>query len=287
MLRLFVFLGVVASVYTAISTNDCPANLPRNRYLRAFGNSCYLFVLDHMREFDNAEKECEARGGHLAIIRDIATQNFLYHTLRQDFHYDDIVWIGLSDERSEGHWVWVDGSAARFTYWASDQPGILGSLEDCVAMDVSDGGRWHDYKCTDLLFISHHQTFVCEYPVWRHTTPMRTTSTPATTTTTTKPPTTTTPQPTTLPPTTLPPTTLPPTTPMPPTTTVPPTTVPPTTTTQPTTQPPTTTTREHTTPAATTASSDGGCPTFDCSLDCGLSGYMVDDNNCLMCQCEE
>ncbi|KAL8606580.1 hypothetical protein ACOMHN_009465 [Nucella lapillus] len=162
--QVFVLVGLVSS---AVSVNDCPPSLPRNRYLRAFGSSCYYFVLNHEREFDSAEIECEARGGHLAIIRDIATQNFLYHTLRSDFHYNGVVWIGLSDEKSEGHFQWVDGSHARFTYWASDQPGILSALEDCVAMNMDDGGRWHDYRCEDLLFISSDHTFVCEYGRWK------------------------------------------------------------------------------------------------------------------------
>ena len=43
------------------------------------------------------------------IIRDPATQSFLYDTLRHDFRYSGIVWIGLTDEVSEDSWVWVDG----------------------------------------------------------------------------------------------------------------------------------------------------------------------------------
>ncbi|XP_076451855.1 uncharacterized protein LOC143287619 [Babylonia areolata] len=350
MLRLFVFLGVVASVCLAVSVNDCPANLPRNQYLRAFGNRCYQFVLDHLREFGTAENECRARGGHLVIIRDLATQNFLYNTLRQDFHYDDIVWIGLF-EQWLGDYVWVDGSRPRFTHWAWDQPD--GLFEECVAMDVSAGGSWHDYSCSDGLLTDHHERFICEFPLVPHTTPAITTPSPTTPPPTTQPPTTpkpttqppttqppTTPKPTTQPPTTPKPTTQPPTTQAPttpkpttqqpttpkPTTQAPttpkPTTQPPTTqapttpkpttqpptTPKPTTQPPTTqapttpkpTTQAPTTPqpttsapeqstsaATTTTIPEGGCPPFNCNVDCGLSGYKVDDNNCLVCQCEE
>ncbi|XP_076451858.1 ladderlectin-like [Babylonia areolata] len=171
MLRFCVILGVAVSVCLAVSVNDCPANLPRNQYLRTFGNRCYQFVLDHTREFDDAENECRARGGHLVIIRDIATQRFLYNTLRQDLGHDDIVWIGLSDQASEGHFLWGDGTPAKFTYWASGQPGEFGSLEDCVAMDTREEGRWHDYSCSDWFFSSHHENFICEFPLVEHSSP--------------------------------------------------------------------------------------------------------------------
>ena len=29
----------------------------------------------------------------------------------------DIVWMGLSDRFSEGHWIWTDGSETKFTMW--------------------------------------------------------------------------------------------------------------------------------------------------------------------------
>ncbi|KAL8606582.1 hypothetical protein ACOMHN_009467 [Nucella lapillus] len=45
------------------------------------------------------------------------------------------------------------------------------------------------------------------------------------------------------------------------------------------------------TTAAPTDASDAflfpGCLPFNCSQDCGLNGYMVDANNCLLCQCQE
>ncbi|XP_076451854.1 uncharacterized protein LOC143287618 [Babylonia areolata] len=310
MLRLFVFLGVVASVCYASSIHDCPANLPRNRYLRAFGNRCYQFVLGHLKEFNPAERECRQKGGHLAIIRNQRTQNFLYDTLWFDLDYYGDVWIGLTDQESEGDYVWVDGSPANFTYWGENWSH---EHKDCVGMHVYYDGRWFDYGCSDGVFYSNHLRFICEFPLVPPTTQPPTTQPPTTQLPTTQPPTTQ--QPTTQLPTTQPPTTQQPTTQLPTTqqpTTQPPTTQPPTTQ-QPTTQPPTTqqpttqapttqlpTTQAPTTPqpttsapeqstsaAATTTVPKGGCPPFNCDVDCGLSGYKVDDNGCLICQCEE
>ncbi|XP_076451417.1 C-type lectin mannose-binding isoform-like [Babylonia areolata] len=283
MFRLYIFLSVVASVCLAVSVNDCPANLPRNQYLRAFGDRCYQFVLHHTREFDAAENECRARGGHLVVIRDIATQHFLYSTLLHEFDYYGVVWIGLSDQLSESHYTWTDGTPAHFTFWARGQPGIVDSSENCVALDILEGGKWTNYECSDSFFNGHHERFICEFPLVPHTTKQPTTQPPTTTVPPTAQPPTTTQTPTTRPqPTTTAPTMGPISTPAPSTTATTPTL----TTPQPTTP---TTTSEQSTAAATTttASFQGGCSPFNCNVDCGLSGYKVDDNNCLVCQCEE
>merc|ERR1719300_6871 len=78
------------------------------------------------------------------------------------------------------HFTWTDGSPADYTYWADGQPGFLGSLEDCVGMDTTDHGRWGDYRCEGLLFLSSKHVFVCEYYLGKTTLP-----TPSTTASTT------------------------------------------------------------------------------------------------------
>nr|KAG5696178.1 hypothetical protein BaRGS_021663 [Batillaria attramentaria] len=77
------------NTYAQVSVEDCPSSLPRDRYLVTYENSCYHLVLNHHREFTTAERECEAGGphGHLAIIRDPATNHFLYDKLYNDLHY--------------------------------------------------------------------------------------------------------------------------------------------------------------------------------------------------------
>ncbi|KAK7093928.1 alpha-N-acetylgalactosamine-specific lectin-like isoform X2 [Littorina saxatilis] len=247
--------------------DDCPASIPHDRHLQVFGDTCYSFMTSHRREFDAAERECESNLGHLVIIRDAATQDFLYNALRHDLRYNGVVWIGLSDKVNEGQFVWVDGSPAHYTHWASGQPGILGGLEDCVGMNIKQQGQWNDYQCEGFLFISNSHVFVCEYPLG---------------------------------PTTAPPTTIPTTAPTPTNAAVtggsssPMTaaatsassagsTVPTQQTTTP--QAMTSDTTQQTTTAATQATT-GACPPFSCSRDCGLSGYKTDDDGCLVCECD-
>lgn len=177
---LVVFLVGLLNHARAISIEDCPSYLPRDRFLRVHDNSCYSFKVSQERDFPTAELECESRKGHLVIVSDLSKQSFLYNTLRHDFNYNGVVWIGLSDENSEGEWEWVDGSRPEYTRWAPNQPGLLAGLEDCAVMDISDSGRWHDYACEGVLFFDEEHYFVCQYPLTQQATdtPMPTVTTP-------------------------------------------------------------------------------------------------------------
>nr|KAG5696180.1 hypothetical protein BaRGS_021665 [Batillaria attramentaria] len=124
---------------------------------------CYVFVLWHSREWPTAERECEARHGHLVTIRDAATNQFLYNTMVNELHFKGVVFIGLSDSHSEDDWRWVDGSRPTYTNWASGQPGFGSMFEDCAAIDTAKGDQWHDYSCEDVLFLSKDHFFICDY----------------------------------------------------------------------------------------------------------------------------
>ena len=115
---LTVFTSPTARSAAVATLDDCPAHLPRDRYLSVFGTSCYTFQVSRRRDFRSAERECESRLGHLVIIRDAATQEFLYHTLRHHFRFSGLVWIGLTDQWFEGHYFWVDGELrSPFSGW--------------------------------------------------------------------------------------------------------------------------------------------------------------------------
>ena len=63
--------------------------------------------------------DCRSRRGHLVTIRDKATQDFLFSSLRE-FHWPgNGVWIGASDQRNEMDWRWVTSELSRFVFFFS------------------------------------------------------------------------------------------------------------------------------------------------------------------------
>ena len=67
------------------------------------------------------------------------------------------VWLGYSDIRREGHWVWTNPAAKcnRFTKWRRGEPNGKRN-ENCGAMYKSWNGEWNDVGC------DRKYSFVCE-----------------------------------------------------------------------------------------------------------------------------
>jgi hypothetical protein len=65
-------------------------------------------------------------------------------------------WIGLSDQASEGTWVWLDDSeAASWTSWGSSEP-HSGTDRNCAQINGAGAGRWQSHNCGDTL------PFICQ-----------------------------------------------------------------------------------------------------------------------------
>jgi hypothetical protein len=119
-----------------------------------------------------AEKTCNAHGGHLAKIRSVTDNDRVYATCEAAR-----CWIGLNDKKTEGEFTWSDGtSAGAYQLWAKGEPnnGGYGSPgawvdspqdEDCGYMhgqnyaEEDKQRRWGDHVCGQAL------PFVCELPV--------------------------------------------------------------------------------------------------------------------------
>ncbi|XP_043362764.1 C-type lectin domain family 17, member A isoform X4 [Dermochelys coriacea] len=66
-----------------------------------------------------------------------------------------VYWLGLSDQKMENQWLWVDGSPLNLSFWSTGEPNDS-SNEDCGTMATD--GRWNDINCymTDY--------WICEKP---------------------------------------------------------------------------------------------------------------------------
>ena len=65
------------------------------------------------------------------------------------------VWIGYTDEGTEGQWRWTGtGTSASYTNWTTGEPKNIIGNEDCAAIYAH--GQWNALPC------STNAVFVCE-----------------------------------------------------------------------------------------------------------------------------
>ncbi|KAI8510536.1 hypothetical protein Bbelb_114520 [Branchiostoma belcheri] len=94
---------------------------------------CYK-ACNTLKTFSEADEACRVDGGTLAMPRDADTNAFLvslYKPVMMNDHTS--FWFGLHDQRKEGRFEWVDGSAlGPYNSWGPQEPNDAGSGEDCA-----------------------------------------------------------------------------------------------------------------------------------------------------------
>ena len=61
------------------------------------------------------------------------------------------MWVGATDEKNEGTWVWVDGRKVTTDHWGQREPSS-GKSENCMMLYVKfKGFKWNDTPCKDKL----------------------------------------------------------------------------------------------------------------------------------------
>ncbi|KAL7841697.1 hypothetical protein SRHO_G00253880 [Serrasalmus rhombeus] len=115
-----------------------------------FGSRYYYFSTEEMN-WNKSRQACREREADLVVINSAEEQKLIM-TGRRD------VWIGLSDEESEGQWKWVDGSALTTQFWRSGEPNNANGVEHCAMFLVSSHElqTWNDARC------SVRAAWVCE-----------------------------------------------------------------------------------------------------------------------------
>uniref|UniRef100_A0A3Q2QQ96 C-type lectin domain-containing protein n=1 Tax=Fundulus heteroclitus TaxID=8078 RepID=A0A3Q2QQ96_FUNHE len=107
------------------------------------GGTCYKFST-RKSSWNESRDSCKDLGGDLVKIDSREEQMFLFGRLSNimEDNLEDMFWIGLTDSKEEGRWLWVDGSPL-LTFWADSQPDNKskdGAAEaDCVRMGKKGG----------------------------------------------------------------------------------------------------------------------------------------------------
>uniref|UniRef100_A0A8D0G2I9 C-type lectin domain-containing protein n=1 Tax=Sphenodon punctatus TaxID=8508 RepID=A0A8D0G2I9_SPHPU len=115
-----------------------------------FQRKCYYFS-QSTQTWAEAKTVCALVRARLVVIDSQEKQEFL----KRKRPKSRVHWLGLSDQKTEGKWLWVDGRPLELSFWSSGEPNNS-NKEDCASMDVD--GRWNDLPCTTSDY------WICEMP---------------------------------------------------------------------------------------------------------------------------
>ncbi|XP_051245627.1 CD209 antigen-like protein E [Dicentrarchus labrax] len=123
-----------------------------------FNNSCY-FISRTTRDWPESQSYCESQGGYLAIIHTAEEQTFLWNLLPRG-HWNAF-WFGITDEHTEDHWKWVDGTPLVGGFWEVGEPNNhidedCGYIVKTRVLDRVAIRSWYDAPC------SMYCRFICE-----------------------------------------------------------------------------------------------------------------------------
>ena len=97
------------------------------------------YLLSTAGTWQQGQSQAQSLGGNLVTINDQAEQDWLVTTFG-----GEQLWIGFTDEVTEGQFKWVSGETSTYTNWYPNEPNNAGN-EDYVGMNFGGAGKWNDY----------------------------------------------------------------------------------------------------------------------------------------------
>ncbi|XP_025892354.1 C-type lectin domain family 3 member A [Nothoprocta perdicaria] len=116
---------------------------------------CYL-VSEGSKHFHEANEDCIAKGGTLAIPRNSDETNVLRDYGKKSMPGVSEFWLGVNDMINEGKFVDVNGMVLQYFNWDRSQPNG-GKRENCVFFSQSSQGKWVDEVCRTA------KRYICEF----------------------------------------------------------------------------------------------------------------------------
>ncbi|XP_049661958.1 C-type lectin domain family 3 member A [Accipiter gentilis] len=116
---------------------------------------CYL-VSEGTKHFHEANEDCIAKGGTLAIPRNNDETSTLRDYGKKSMPRVSEFWLGVNDMINEGKFVDVNGMALQYFNWDRAQPNG-GKRENCVFFSQSSQGKWVDEVCRTA------KRYICEF----------------------------------------------------------------------------------------------------------------------------
>ncbi len=110
----------------------------------------HAYIKIWCRSLEHAHDRAAAEGAHLVAINDEAEQKWLLGLFGNHLY-----WIGLSDAKKEGEWVWRNGEPLTYENWGSKYKfprSTLSPEEKDSAVMTFVNGQWHAVGPGDLLW---------------------------------------------------------------------------------------------------------------------------------------
>ncbi len=114
-------------------------------------------LITETTDWRSAKERCEKMGGRLVCVHNKKVQEFVARMAG-----GKRVWIGLTDQVTEGVWTWVDGTPLKFSAWGDQQPDSAHDDEDFV--NLRPDGTWNDAILTGPSEQLRVLGFICEWP---------------------------------------------------------------------------------------------------------------------------
>lgn len=96
----------------------------------------HTYLLSDALSWQEAQNQAVRLGGNLVTINDAAEQTWLAAT------FTDIVWIGYTDQTTEGTFQWISGETATYTNWNQGESNDFNGIEDYAQQYTN--GFWND-----------------------------------------------------------------------------------------------------------------------------------------------
>ncbi|WP_300002688.1 lectin-like protein [Anabaena sp. AL09] len=98
-----------------------------------------FYLLSNAATWKEAQAQAVTLGGNLVTVNDAAENQFLVNT----FGGTEGLWIGLTDEVTEGTFKWANGEAVTYTNWSPGNPDNSGN-QDYAYINFQNPGKWDD-----------------------------------------------------------------------------------------------------------------------------------------------
>lgn len=132
----------IDAIRTAFTTAGC-IEMP------GCSSDCSIYFINPQQMTGSqAQNFAQGLGANLVSIQS-ADENACILSSLTSLNQTGVIWIGFSDEISEGSFVWYDQSPIVYTNWAPGEPNQSGN-EDCVQIypTGANPGTWNDLSCS-------------------------------------------------------------------------------------------------------------------------------------------